>query len=207
VKIHDMEQRSPEWYRVRMGIPTASAFDKLVTPTGRPSKQIADYARFLAAELFVGRPLDVWAGNAWTDRGKEMEHQALLAYEFMNDCEARKVGFVTNDEGTAGCSPDALLGDDGGLEIKCLKAEHHIAAIMHHKQHGTCPPDYVPQTQGQLLLCQRKWWETMFYHPELPSLTVRQETNAAIEHVLQEQIIAVIAERDAVLATLRAIAA
>ena len=206
MKIHDVEQRSPEWYRLRMGVPTASCFDKLVTPTGRPSKQATDYARFLAAELFIGRPLDMWGGNAWTERGKEMETQALSFYEFTNDIEARKVGFVTNDDCTAGCSPDALIGDDGMLEIKCLAAQHHIGAIMHYRQHGTCPPDYVPQTQGQIMLCERAWCEIMFYHPELPALTIRQTALPEYVSVLAAQIKAVIAERDAVLSALRSIA-
>lgn len=203
--IHDIEQRSPEWYRVRMGIPTASEFSQLVTPTGRPSKSAATYARFLAAEMFIGRPLDMWTGNAWTDRGREMESQALSLYEFARDVECHKVGFVTNDAGTAGCSPDALIGDDGMLEIKCLKAEHHIAAIMHHKEHGTCPPDYVPQTQGQLMLCERAWCDVLFYYPELPALTIRQNPLPAFVSVLAAQIPGVIAERDAVLATLRSL--
>jgi hypothetical protein len=203
--IHDIEQRSPEWYKLRMGVPTASCFDQLITPTGRPSKSATVYARFLAAELYIGRPLDMWGGNAWTERGREMEGQALSLYEFANDVDARKVGFITNDDATAGCSPDALIGDDGMIEVKCLKAENHIGAIMHHKATGTCPPDYVPQTQGQLLLCQRKWCDLVFYHPELPMLTIRlvaQEEYAAILHA---QIPAVITERDAVLATLRSL--
>lgn len=203
--IHDIEQRSPEWYQLRKGIPTASEFSQLVTPTGRPSKSAVTYARFLAAELFIGRPLDMWTGNAWTDRGREMESQALSLYEFSRDVECRKVGFVTNDERTAGCSPDAFLGDDGMLEIKCLKAEHHIGAIMHFREHGTCPPDYVPQTQGQIMLCERAWGEIMFYHPELPALTIRQTLLPEYVSVLAAQIPAVIKERDAVLATLRSI--
>lgn len=201
--VHNIEQRSPEWYELRKGIPTASEFSQLVTPTGRPSKSAITYARFLAAEMFIGRPLDMWTGNAWTDRGREMEGQALSLYEFTHDVETHKVGFITNDDQTAGCSPDALLGDDGMLEIKCLKAEHHIGAIMHQKEHGACPPDYVPQTQGQLLLCERKWCDLVFYHPELPILSIRQTARPEIAAVLAAQIPAVIKERDAVLATLR----
>lgn len=203
--VHDVEQRSPEWYQLRKGIPTASEFSQLVTPTGRPSKSATTYARFLAAEMFIGRPLDMWTGNAWTDRGREMESQALSLYEFSRDVEANKVGFVTNDDGTAGCSPDGLIGEDGMIEIKCLKAENHIGAIMHMKEHGTCPPDYVPQTQGQIMLCERQWCDLCFYHPELPMLTIRQTAQPEMTAVLSAQIPAVIKERDAVLATLRSI--
>lgn len=206
MRLHDIEQRSPDWYRLRMGVPTASCFDQLITPTGRPSKSATSYARFLAAELYIGRPLDMWGGNAWTERGREMETQALSLYEFANDIEAHRCGFVTNDDGTAGCSPDGLIGEDGMIEIKCLKAEHHIAAIMHHKATGACPLDYVPQTQGQILLCERAWCDLCFYHPELPMLTIRQTAIPEFVTQIKAQIPAVIAERDAVLATLRSIA-
>lgn len=205
MRLYDVEQRSPRWYDLRRGIPTASEFAQLVTPTGRPSKSITTYARFLAAELFIGRPLDMWAGNAWTDRGKEMEGQALSLYEFTRDVEAQKVGFVTSDDGLAGCSPDAFIGDDGMVEIKCLKAETHIAAIMHYRQHATCPPDYVPQTQGQIMLCERTWCDALFYHPELPALIIRQVALPEIAAVLKAQLAAVITERDEVLQTLRSL--
>lgn len=205
MRLHDVEQRSPAWYALRCGIPTASEFSQLVTPTGRPSKSATTYARFLAAELYVGRPLDMWSGNAWTDRGKEMEAQALEFYEFTRDVEAQKVGFVTSDDGLAGCSPDAFIGDDGMLEIKCLKAENHIAAIMHHRATGLCPADYLPQTQGQIMLCERAWCDLLLYHPELPSLVIRQVAMPEIAAVLATQLAAVIAERDAVLEILRSI--
>ena len=54
MKVHDVSQRSPQWYDLRRGTPTASAFDKLITSTGKPSKQASDYAIFLAAETIYG---------------------------------------------------------------------------------------------------------------------------------------------------------
>lgn len=193
--LHDCEQRGPLWYQLRLGIPTASEFAQLMTPTGRPSKSIGPYAAKLAAELFIGRQIG-WDGSGWTERGREMEDHAVRLYEFANDVDARKIGFITTDDGLAGCSPDALIGDDGMIEVKCLKAENHVAAIMHYKVHGTCPPDYVPQTQGQLLIGERQWCDAVFYHPELPLLVIRQTALPEIADVLRAQIPAVIAERD-----------
>lgn len=204
--VHHAEQRSPEWYRLRLGIPTTSEFAQLVTPTGRPSKSASAYAVTLAAELFIGRQIG-WGGNSWTDRGREMEDHAVRLYEFANDCPADKVGFITTDDGLAGCSPDALIGDEGMIEVKCLKAENHIGAILHYQAHQACPPDYVPQTQGQLLITQRAWCDLFFYHPDLPALTIRQTKDDALAAVLEAQIPVVIAERDRVLAALRSFTA
>jgi hypothetical protein len=203
--IHDVEQRSVEWHQLRLGIPTASEFSQLVTPTGRPSTSLNGYAMTLAGELLLGRSVNMWSGNSWTERGREMEGQAVSLYEFAHDAEVHHVGFITNDDKTAGCSPDALIGDDGMIEIKCLSVQNHIAAIMQFNRTGACPPDYVPQTQGQLLLCERKWCDLVFYHPELPILSIRQTARPEVAAVLAAQIPAVIAERDAVLATLRSI--
>src|SRR3546814_2809936 len=83
--------------------------------------------------------------------------------------------FVTDYAETMGCSPDGLVGDDGMVEVKCLKAENHIKAILYHASKGHCPPDYVQQTQGQLLICERQWCDLVFYHPDLPLLAIRQE--------------------------------
>jgi len=38
VIIHEVEQNTPEWLTLRLGIPTASMFDKIVTPAGKFSK-------------------------------------------------------------------------------------------------------------------------------------------------------------------------
>lgn len=205
--LHDVAQRSPEWYQLRLGIPTASEFSRIITPTGKPSASRGAYANFLAAELFLNRPIDMWGGNAWTDRGREMETQAVSHYEFLSDAEIQPVGFVTNDDKTAGCSPDGFVGDYGMIEVKCLKAENHIAAILHYRAEKTCPADYMPQTQGQLLLTQRQWCDLVFYHPELPMLAIRQEPDPKICAVLQELIPMLIDHRDRVLATLREMSA
>jgi len=202
--IHDFEQRSPEWYAARCGIPTASEFSKLITSKGEPSKTLNTYALTLAGEAFAGEPLEVWEGNQWTERGKELEGEAIHLYEFATESKVELVGFVTTDAQNAGCSPDGFVGNDGMVEIKCLKPENHIKAILYHQKNGTCPTDYVQQTQGQMLICERKWCDLIFYHPKLPMLTIRQEPDAKLWDALKGGIKDVIAERDRVLAALRA---
>jgi len=50
----DIEQGTEEWSKARLGIPTASCFDKLVTTKGEPSKQAQKYMWQLAAEKITG---------------------------------------------------------------------------------------------------------------------------------------------------------
>jgi len=197
--IHDVIQGNPEWFALRAGKPTASEFSKLVTSTGEVSKSLSGYAITLAGELYSGKPLDAWEGNSHTDRGKLLEGDARTMYAFLNDTELTQVGFVTDDEGLYGCSPDSLIGDDGGLEIKALKAENHIKAILYYRKHSRCPPDYIQQAQGNIMVCEREWWDVFFYHPDLPRLTVRINRSDSLITAMREQIKNVIAERDEIL--------
>ena len=81
-------------------------------------------------------------------------------------------------------------------EIKCQAAKGHIETLMYYDKHGKCPSTYVQQTQGQLWICERKWCDLIFYHPELPLITIRQEVDAEFSKSLNGAVLAVIAERD-----------
>ena len=201
--LHDFAQRSPEWCALRAGKPTASEFSRIVTSTGEPSKSAYGYALTLAAELFVGQPIDAWEGNAWTERGRELESAARAAYEFVCGVSVKPIGFVTDNSGMIGCSPDGFVGEDGLIEIKCLKAENHIKTILYHRKNGRSPPDYMQQTQGQMWICERKWCDLVFYHPALPLLIVRETPNKFIIGALGASIPSVCKDRDEVLRALR----
>ncbi len=203
MKIFDMEQGSPEWFAIRCGKPSASNFSRLVNSKGEPSKSLPGYARELASEIFAGKTLDQFSGNSWMDRGKDLEAEAIALYEFTHDVTVARVGFCTDDAERYGCSPDGLVGDDGGLEIKCLKAERHIEAVQYHSKHGTMPSGYIQQVQGSLFVTGRAWWDLQFFNPELPALLIRVAPDPAFHAALAAALAAVITERDAALATLR----
>lgn len=201
--VHNIPQGTEEWLKLRSGIPTASCFDKLITSAGEPSKSLCGYAITLAGELYAGKPLESFEGNAHTERGKALEDEARKMYAFLSGTSPEIIGFVTDDAATYGCSPDSIVDGDGLLEIKCLKAENHIKALLYYRKNGKCPPDYVQQTQGQIFVCERDWCDLFFYHPDLPKLTIRQNRNEQIIRALDEQIKNVIAERDRVLKELQ----
>ena len=200
--VHDTEQRSEDWYSLRAGMPTASNFSLLVTSKGEPSKSMPTYAITLAAEMYAGEPVDPFAGNNHTERGLELEDAAIATYEFMRGVTVERVGFVTDNDNQEGCSPDGLV-EDGLVEVKCLKAENHIKALLYYQKNGVCPTDYVQQTQGQMMICERKWCDLIFYHPQLPFLVIRQTPNETLFTALRRQLTAVRAERDRVLAALK----
>lgn len=201
--VHNVDQGSAEWFELRTGRPTASDFSKIITSKGEPSKSMTGYATLLAGEVYAGKPLDGFEGNQWTNRGKELEPDAKAMYEFTHDCDLEQVGFITDDLVRYGCSPDSLRDSDGMVEIKCLKAENHINAILYYKKHKKCPTDYIQQTQGQIFIAERAWCDLVFYHPDLPLLVIRQHRDDEFIKKLQNLLALTIQERDQILELLK----
>lgn len=167
--LYDFPQGSPEWIAARVGIPTASNFDKIITPAkGDVSKSQPKYLARLLAEWFLGVALDDFTSD-FMERGKEMEAEAIGYYRFQTDLEPRAIGFVTDDTGRVGASPDQLVGDDGLLEVKCPSAEVHMDYLIN----GGPAADYWCQLQGQLWVCGRQWVDILSFHPILPRKILR----------------------------------
>lgn len=81
----------------------------------------------------------------------------------------RRVGFIRN--GNAGCSPDSLAGDAGGLEIKCPTADIQKKRIALQK----LPPEYKAQVQGCMSVAERDWWDFVSYFDGLKAVIIRVE--------------------------------
>jgi hypothetical protein len=172
MKVIDCVQGTPEWVAARVGVVTASCFDKLLTPTeGKYSAQMAEYENMIVAEILTGESQEEFGGTFHTERGKELEPEAVAYYELERGLDVTHGGFVTNDAGTYGASPDGFAGEEGLIEIKCLGGKGHVGVLLN--------PDkaikHRPQIQGQLLVTGRKWVDNLFYHPKLPRLIIRVE--------------------------------
>ena len=182
----DLEQGSTEWMMARLGIPTASRFDRLLTKkTRKPSVGQNPYRAELVAEYLMGQPLD-WGTSAWMERGTELEDEARRWYEMDRGVNVAQVGLVLRDDGRVGCSPDGLVGEDGGLEIKCPAAVQHVKYLLGIVD---LAETHTGQVQGAMYLTGRKWWDVLSYNPALPAVQVRvavdEEYQAALVAVLE----------------------
>lgn len=175
MKTYDVEQNTPEWFDVRKGIPTASEFHRILTPTGKKSAQATGYMEKLLAEIILGKPVQTFEKTPWMERGNELEQEASDYYEFENGVEVKKIGFCTDDLGLYGCSPDRLVGEEGGLEIKVVAPNTQVSYLLS----GKFDNDYKPQIQGTLLITGRKWWDWQSYCPEMPAVKFRIERDEA----------------------------
>ena len=184
MKIYDCEQGSPEWFKIRLGIPTASNFDKIVTSEGKPSKQMQKYLWKVAGEFITGVPEETYQSAAML-RGVEMEQEAKNFYSMVNDVPIQQVGFCVGEPDIEyGCSPDGLVGDNGMVEIKCPSLAVHVGYLLN----GELPVDYVQQVQGELLVTGREWNDFISYYPGIKPLIVRVGRDEKFIKALRSEI-------------------
>jgi exodeoxyribonuclease (lambda-induced) len=157
MKIHNFEQRSPEWFAVRKGKMTASN----ATAIGNHAKGLETYITEMMSEFYSSETVEKFS-NKDTDRGNLLEPVARDIYAFENDVEVEEVGFVEYNE-FVGCSPDGLVGKDGGVEIKCVNDIKHFKHILFGER--MIESDYIWQVQMNLLITGRKWWDLVYYNP------------------------------------------
>lgn len=181
MKIFTMPQYSPEWWRVRCGIPTASEFDRIITPkTEEPSKGFGKYINDLIADrvnpeapFFTNR-----SGHTQAMRnGIDFEPDARRFYSAERDVDVKQVGFCLSDDGRFGCSPDGVVGESGILELKCPEAPTQVGYL----RGGTLPDAYRAQVHGQLIVTERKWVDFLSYCPSLDPLLIRVEPDEYTE--------------------------
>lgn len=187
MKIIECEQGSVEWALARAGIPTASEFDNLVTPKWkiRDGQMPMTYLYKKLAEKWTGGPL-VSFNTVDMDIGHILEEEARPRFQFDTGLETQMVGFITTDDGRVGCSPDGLVGEQGGVEIKCPEIHTHIKYLVG----GEVPDEYAAQVQGSMFVTGRPWWYFFSYRRNMEPLCLKVERDekamAAIEEALDE---------------------
>ena len=196
--ILDVEQGSLAWLQARAGLPCSSNFDRIITTKGEPSAQRQKYLYTLTGERLTGMPMETYT-NGNIERGKELEAEARAAYEFITDNEVKQVGFCLNEGRSYGNSPDGLIGEDGGLEIKCPT----LSVAVEYLDKGKLPTAYWQQLQGALLVTGREWWDFCSYFPGLPPLIVRVERNEEFIEKLHDELVVFCIELDELTARIK----
>ena len=171
MKIIECEQGSPEWHKLRLGRPSASCFDKIITTKGDRSKQAQNYLYQIAGERIAGEKVETYQ-NAAMQRGLELESEARQLFELIKGygVEVQQVGLCITDDDKASCSPDGLLPWEG-LEIKCPLTHTHVGYLLK----GELPSDYFQQVQGSMFVSGFDRWQFMSYYPGLPPLIIKVE--------------------------------
>jgi hypothetical protein len=187
MQILKAEQGTQEWLDARLGRPSASQFHKLIKSNGKPSASASDYINTMVVERISGMSTPVFVTD-WMTRGNELEPDARNLYSLITDNEVEEVGFILDDSGEFGCSPDGLVSENGkpvgGLEIKCPAPGNHKT----WSKKKVCPTKHYAQVQGCMWICQRDWWDFMSYHPDMDAFIVRVERNQEFIDKLAEEV-------------------
>jgi putative phage-type endonuclease len=181
MRIIECEQRSSEWYQARVGIPSASEFDKIITTSGLPSTQRNKYLYKLVGEKLGALPEEGFKSKAMEDGIlKESEARDMYARDVK---PITQCGFCLHDDGY-GASPDGLVEEDGQVEIKCPSLAVHVEYLIRKE----LPTDYFCQTQGQLLVTGRKYNDFISYYPGLKPLVIRVRPDLKFQEMLKVEL-------------------
>ena len=170
-KFIDCEQRSAEWFAARCGRITAShmaelfAYSKAKGKETVELKERANYRMKLLAERLTGQVTSNFVTNEmkW---GQEQEEYARSAYEVKHNVFVEEIGFAVHPiYEFAGASPDGLVGDKSGLEIKCLTTARHLEIWKSRE----VPQEYADQIQWNMVCCERDKWDFVCFDSRLPA--------------------------------------
>ena len=161
-----MEQRSEEWFQARCGSLGASVIGKALSRlkrSGERTKEATDLMYELAAERITGVPAKQVNARAW---GVAHEDEAREAYEFLTNAPVVRIALIPHTTiPNAHASPDSLVGDDGGLEIKCPTSSVHLQTLITK----AVPEEHLPQMFWNMACAQRAWWDYLSYDPRFPA--------------------------------------
>lgn len=158
-----MEQRTEEWHAARKGRITASSVGAILGHAPYATRD--DVMRRMVREWVGAEP--EFEGNIATEYGTRNEAGALTEYMMETGNSVEYVGFITRED-WAGCSPDGLICEDGGLEIKCpfgLRKDEAPAFKSIFDQ-----PHYFDQVQFSIWVTNRSWWNFYQWSPNGTSM-------------------------------------
>lgn len=181
---YDLYQQTDEWRQARAGILTASKICKILTPAkleiakNDTSRELVDA---IACER-ITKLIEPEFQSYDMLRGLREEVLARKVYT-ENYAPVQEVGFVTNDKWgfTLGASPDGLVGDDGGIEIKSRMRKLQFGVV----RSGKMPDEYRLQVQTFLMITERQWVDFISYSGGLNMLTIRVEADLAIQKAIE----------------------
>lgn len=168
------EQRSVEWRMARVGFCTASKVYDVIArnkpkkgqEAGEYSAKRSNYFDTLVAERLTGKPQDWKEVRSLTERA-DLEPDARACYSFYTGNEVREAGFIKHPRiAFAGCSPDGLIGNAGGMEIKALDAARHRK--LFGPTRDAVMLEYLPQVHFNMSCTGRLWWDFVGFNPNMP---------------------------------------
>jgi putative phage-type endonuclease len=191
-----MDQRSPDWFKARLGRVTASRVaDVVAKGKAGPSASRTNYMAQLICERLTGVVAETYT-SAEMQWGTDQEPYARAAYSAKLGELVEEVGFIDHPTiSGAGASPDGLVAE-GLVEIKCPNTSTALDWILS----GKPPAKYITQMQWQMACTGRPWCDFVSYDPRLPEnlrlLVIRVDRDEERIKELEQEVQSFLSELD-----------
>lgn len=157
-------QGSPEWLLMRRGVITASRAKDLIAKdrTGKgPGAARKTYMLELAGEILADSED---RGNfKQTQWGHEYEADARATFAFHTGFPVDEIAFIYGSPSMRyGCSPDGIVDEKSGAEIKCPFANSVYMEFLGSEEPK---PEYVEQVQFSMFVTGAEFWHFCNYNP------------------------------------------
>jgi hypothetical protein len=185
---HDVEQNSPEWFKLREGKVTTSNFSKIMANYGKPFGEPAQrYAFRIAKEQVTHERIEEGFTTKAMDDGHIYEPIANRLYEERTFNTVSNGGFCQHEKyDWVGGSPDGLILDqNGGVEYKSVIDWTHRNTI----KRNSFDPSYKWQYLGNIWLCGLDWLDFAEY-----GITYTESKQLFIHRVAREDFVDEIAK-------------
>lgn len=190
MKIHrTLAQKSGEWFAARAGKVTGSELGNLITDkgairgwkTGIPNS----YLHRKLAERWRGMALQSFQGNYQTEQGELNEERARRYFASILEADIEQVGGIESDDGRLWCSPDGVIGESTGLEIKAPNLDTHIGWMLEGQ---AVPEEHVLQVQFSLFVSGWKMWRFLSYVKDAAHLAVTVEPDPELQETIGDAL-------------------
>jgi hypothetical protein len=119
-----------------------------------------------------------------------LEAIARSAYEIDQGVMTVETGFVLHPTIAGfGASPDALVGTDGLVEIKCPNTATHVDFL----QGASIDKAYIWQMQAQMACAGRKWCDFVSFDDRLPDALQYKCVRVHLDNAMQSEMLTEIA--------------
>lgn len=201
----EVETGSIEWATLHVGCISAGEadclFDSKMDPRKGEGPKTFLYRK--TAEVFRGQPmvnLSPGANASWQmNQGIILEEEVIPWYSLTYSEKVDSGYFCQTDDGLSGCTPDGLIGEDGGIEIKSPEPAQHVRYLIENR----VPLDYVAQVQFSLYVTGRPWWKFISYRRRFPALVLTVERDEEIMNRIGEVVLEFHDKLNAAVSTLK----
>ena len=173
IKQREAQAREREWLAQRLGKFTASQFSKLTTCPNKDELPAGAITYVMEKVVEIATDFEPEQGftSAAIQWGKDHELEAIERFEdafnYKVDFTGENQAFIDYPELRAGATPDGLIGNNAGVEVKCPNSSTHLKymAIKCENSLKQIAPEYHWQIQGQLMITGRDRFYFVSYDP------------------------------------------